>query len=113
MTISNKMAPLHIMAGLPVTGLTKTFVIGGIGRCGPMDSSTRSPDLTPPDFFLWGALKHDVYSKNPCTIPELKDIIRQKCLRIDIELCEKACQSVIARMPQCIQVEGEVFEHYE
>ena len=33
---------------------------------------------------------------------ELKDIIRQKCLRIDIELCEKACQSVIARMRKCI-----------
>ena len=44
---------------------------------------------------------------------ELKDIIRQKCLPIDIELCEKACQSVIARMRKCIQVEGEVFEHYE
>ena len=44
---------------------------------------------------------------------ELKDIIRQKCLHIDIELCEKACQSVIARMRKCIQVEGEVFEHYE
>ena len=39
---------------------------------------------------------------------ELKDIIRQKCLRIDIELCEKACQSVVARMRKCIQVEGEV-----
>ena len=59
------------------------------------------------------SLKHDVYSKNPRTIPELKDFIRQKCLRIDIELCEKACQSVIARMRKCIQVEGEVFEHYE
>ena len=77
-----------------------------------MDWPARSPDLTPPDFFLWGVLKDDVYSKNPRTIPELKDIIRQKCLRIDIELCEKACQSVIARMRECIQV-GEVLEHYE
>ena len=84
-----------------------------IGRRGPMDWPARSPDLTPPDFFLWGVLKHDVYSENPRTIPELKDIIRQKCLRIGIELCEKACQSVIARMRKCIQVEGEVFEHYE
>ena len=66
-------------------------------------------------FYIYAfcVLKHDVYSKTPRTIPELKDIIRQKCLRIDIELCEKACQSVIARMRKCIQVEGEVFEHYE
>ena len=70
-------------------------------------------DMTPPDFFLCGVLKHDAYSKNPLTIPELKDIIRQKCLRIDIEIREKACQNVIARMRKCIQVEGEVFEHYE
>ena len=54
-----------------------------------------------------------VVSLNPRTIPKLKDIIRQKCLRIDIELCEKACQNVIARMRKCIQVEGKVFEHYE
>jgi len=58
-------------------------------------------------------LKHDVYSKNPRTILELKDISRQECLGIDIELCEKACQSVIARIWKCIQVEGEVLEHYE
>lgn len=35
----------------------------------------RSPDLTPPDFFLWGALKGRVYNDNPQTIDELKAAI--------------------------------------
>jgi hypothetical protein len=32
----------------------------------------RSPDLTPPDYFLWGYLKQDVYSNRPQTIKDLK-----------------------------------------
>ena len=28
----------------------------------------RSPDLTPPDFYLWGALKGKVYKSNPHTL---------------------------------------------
>jgi hypothetical protein len=32
----------------------------------------RSPDLTPPDYFLWGYLKQIVYSSRPQTIEELK-----------------------------------------
>jgi hypothetical protein len=31
----------------------------------------RSPDLTPPDYFLWGYLKQGVYSNRPQTIEEL------------------------------------------
>ena len=34
--------------------------------------SPRSPDLSPPDFFLWGAITKSVYSNNPHTIDELK-----------------------------------------
>ena len=34
---------------------------------------TRSPDLNPCDFFLWGYLKSKVYSNRPQSIEELKD----------------------------------------
>jgi hypothetical protein len=37
---------------------------------------TRSPDLTPPDFFLWGLLKGCVYSSKRRIIDTLKDMIR-------------------------------------
>ena len=35
----------------------------------------RSPDLTPPDFYLWGHLKGRVYRNNPLTIEDLKTVI--------------------------------------
>ncbi|XP_075164295.1 uncharacterized protein LOC142236896 [Haematobia irritans] len=35
----------------------------------------RSPDLTAPDFFLWGYLKDKVYVNNPQTLQQLKDNI--------------------------------------
>jgi hypothetical protein len=35
----------------------------------------RSPDLTPPDYFLWGYLKLVVYSNRPLTIEDLKQNI--------------------------------------
>jgi hypothetical protein len=34
-----------------------------------------SPDLTPPDYFLWGYMKQVVYSNRPQTIEELKQNI--------------------------------------
>jgi hypothetical protein len=35
----------------------------------------RSPDLTPPDYFLWGYLKQVVYSNRPQTFEDLKQNI--------------------------------------
>jgi hypothetical protein len=32
----------------------------------------RSPDLSPPDFYLWGFLKENVYKNNPHTLEEPK-----------------------------------------
>jgi hypothetical protein len=36
-----------------------------IGRGGPIPWPARSPDLTPPDFFLWGAIKERVFRERP------------------------------------------------
>jgi hypothetical protein len=35
----------------------------------------RSPDLSPPDYYLWGAAKVKVYEDNPHSIAELKAAI--------------------------------------
>jgi len=37
----------------------------------------HSPDLNPPDFYLWGFLKDNVYQGNPQTIEELKTAITE------------------------------------
>ena len=38
----------------------------------------HSPDLNPPDFFLWGYLKDRVYKSNPGSVEELKVEIRRE-----------------------------------
>jgi hypothetical protein len=38
----------------------------------------RSPDLTPPDFFLWGLLKGRVYSNKQRKVDALKAAIRRE-----------------------------------
>ena len=38
-----------------------------IGKHGPYNWSARSPDLSPPDFFLWGFVNDEVF-RAPCAI---------------------------------------------
>ena len=47
----------------------------------------HSPDLNPPDFYLWGYFKDNVYENNPQTIPELKRAITVRIRRISVEEC--------------------------
>ena len=54
-----------------------------IGRRGPIECPARSPDLTPPDFFLWDYLKNIVYKDRPSSCDELRDRIDQACREID------------------------------
>ena len=42
----------------------------------------RSPDLRPPDFFLWDALKGKAYANKPRTIQELENNIRREIAAI-------------------------------
>ena len=50
----------------------------------------RSPDLTPPDFFLWGGyLKGKVYINMPNTLHELKNKIIEEINRITTDTLEK------------------------
>ena len=64
--------------------LDNTFPGMWIGRRGPVEWPPRSPDLTPPDFFLWGYLKDKVYAQRPQTIDELKEIIVAECNAIPV-----------------------------
>ena len=83
-----------------------------LGRRGPIEWPARSPDLTPPDFFLWGVLKDLVYGENPRTLPELRQTIISKFDTIDRELCQKVCRSVGSRLQLCIEHNGENFEQF-
>lgn len=83
------------------------------GRRGPIEWPARSPDMTPPDFFLWGVMKDLVYRERPGTMDDLKQTIRDKFATLDEELCAKVCRSVPERLRNCILYEGEQFEFYD
>lgn len=77
-----------------------------IGRRGPIEWPPRSPDLTPPDFFLWGYLKDIVYRGRPSTCDELRSRIEQACGEITKEMCERACKNVEVRLRRCLEIKG-------
>jgi hypothetical protein len=77
----------------------------------PVEWSSRSPDLTPPDFFAWGVVKDTVYSKKPTSVDQLETEIIKAFQQISIEICEKVCRSVKSRLYKCLEAEGGHFEH--
>jgi hypothetical protein len=46
----------------------------------------RSPELTVPDFFLWGFLKDRVFRRRIVTVPELKPAIVDRVAAINEDL---------------------------
>ena len=58
-----------------------------INRKCDVEWAPHSPDLNPPDFYLWGYLKDNVYQNNPLTIGELKAAIAAKIRKIPRKEC--------------------------
>ncbi|KZC15158.1 hypothetical protein WN55_07986 [Dufourea novaeangliae] len=82
-----------------------------IGRGGLVSWLPRSPDLTPLDFFLWGALKNAVYHEVPTTPENMKQRIIAACARISSETIRHAHDAAIRRLQLCIDANGHHFEH--
>jgi hypothetical protein len=70
----------------------------------------RSPDLTPLDFFLWGALKNAVYTSTPRTLQDLRGEIETACAAVPLATIQNVYQSVVRRQ-QCVAGGGGHFEH--
>lgn len=88
--------------------LEEVFGDNWIGRGGPdLRWPARSPDLTPPDFFLWGVLKDFVYKDpRPRDIPSLQERIVAGCENISLEIIQKVCDSVPERFRKCLENDG-------
>lgn len=56
--------------------LEKTFENRIISKYGDVNCPPRSCDLTPLDYYLWGAVKDKCYANNPESIDVLKNEIR-------------------------------------
>ena len=68
--------------------------------------SARSPDLTVPDFFLWGFLKDRVFQWRIITIQELKQAIVDEVAATDEDLRRRVYGNFQTRLQQCIDVNG-------
>jgi hypothetical protein len=72
---------------------------------------SRSPDLTPADFYLWGAAKSAVYRDRPRTINELKTAITAFIRNISQADLQKVFAKKIKRVQACIDARGHHFQH--
>ena len=66
----------------------------------------RSPDLTVPDFFLWGFLQDRVFQWRIMSIQELKQATVDEVAAIDEDLRRRVYSNFQTRLQQCIDVNG-------
>jgi hypothetical protein len=71
----------------------------------------RSPDLSPPDSFLWVAMKNSVYSNNPHTTDDLKMAITEYIGNVDRAILNMVFQNTVRLVNKYLETGGEHFEH--
>ena len=88
--------------------LTECFDDKIISRNGNVNWPSRFPDLTSPDFFLWGYLKDKVFANKPRTLQELKDNIRNEIMDLNRnpEIFRAVSGSVLERAIMCQNENG-------
>ncbi len=72
--------------------------------------SIFGPDLTPTDFFLWGALKEKRYANSRSSVQGLEDLTRSQIQNISHETLEKVFQNFENRLSFCIENYGDQIE---
>lgn len=84
-----------------------------IGRGGPVEWPPRSPDLTPPDFFLWGYIKDQLSAaqQHPENIQQLRESIVEVCHSITPDMIAQVWQNFDERLRHCVAAEGRHFEN--
>jgi len=71
----------------------------------------RSPDLTPPDYFLWGYLKGRVYQNKPQTIDALKANITEEFQAVTADVLARTFQNIARRVQSCLDANGGHFQY--
>jgi len=70
-----------------------------------------SPDLSPPDFFLWGALKGKAYANKPRTIQELENNIWREIAVISEDVLQATFANMKRRVQLSLDSGGKIFQH--
>ena len=76
----------------------------------------RSCELTPLDYYLWGAVKYKCYAANPETIDALKDNIHKVIGDIQLHTIDNVLKNCTDRVGYCMASRGsylnEIIFHY-
>ena len=87
-----------------------------ISRRADVVQPTKSCDLTPLDYNLWGAVKYKCYVDKPETIDALKDNIREAIGEIQLHTIDNVLKNWTERVGYCIASRGidlnEIIFHY-
>lgn len=83
-----------------------TFEDRVISKNGDVPWPPRSCDLTPLDYFLWGAVKDKCYADAPATIEALKHNIREEIGKIQPHTIEKVLENWVDRVSYCMASRG-------
>ena len=72
---------------------------------------TRSPDLSPLDFWFWGVCLVELRKHPPSSMAELRATINSLARRMSPAEIRKAVNNVAKRAETCIAANGDNFEH--
>lgn len=104
-------APPHYAASVR-DYLNNKYGENWIGRGGPIPWPTRSPDLTPCDFYLWGEVKRRVYVEEAQSLEDLKTKIIDafNYVKNDTNVLNKLKDNLRKRARLCLEQNGLHFE---
>ena len=97
-------APSH--TAMVMESLRSKFPGKLISRFGDFEWPSRSPDITPSDFFLWDYLKGKIYENNPRSLEDLRMNIRTGISMISSSVLVTVMESMTKRMQLCLEEEG-------
>jgi len=100
-------APCHTV-NVTIDLLRTVFENRIISRNADVNWPPHSCDLTPLDYFLWGAVKDKCYANQPETIQELKHEIKVAIDEIRAHTVENVLKNWVYRMGYCVQPVVEV-----
>lgn len=105
-------APAH-NKGTVIQYLNSIFGSKWMGTHSPeICSPPRGPDLTSPDYFLWGYLQSVVYKEMPYNVEDLKQKIKDACSNIPSHVLVKVTTNeLLRRLAIFLEVNGHQFEH--
>lgn len=98
-------------AHLTLEWLQRKFNDRLISRNTPNIWASHSPDLNPPDFFLWGYVKDRVYVNKPRDINELKEAASEVIRGISADVFRNVIENFAVRIRECLLRNGAHIEH--